>query len=103
MTLGEPLSPQETGPSTETAAAWRTLNVGLQAPSSRLFSPAGFRYITYHVYNCSQKTLTSPFSGPVDLNSLFVENDYIFFTVPLLLGSRKLAQGDVEPGPFHGK
>ncbi|XP_054438190.1 VPS10 domain-containing receptor SorCS2 [Pteronotus mesoamericanus] len=40
----------------------------------------GFRYVTYHIYNCSHKTLTSPFSGPIDLNSLFVENDYIFFT-----------------------
>ncbi|KAM5339325.1 VPS10 domain-containing receptor SorCS2 isoform 1-T1 [Glossophaga mutica] len=40
----------------------------------------GFRYVTYHVYNCSRKTPTSPFPGPVDLNSLFVENDYIFFT-----------------------
>ncbi|XP_035874382.1 VPS10 domain-containing receptor SorCS2 [Phyllostomus discolor] len=40
----------------------------------------GFRYLTYHVRNCSQKAPTSPFSGPVDRNSLFVENDYIFFT-----------------------
>lgn len=64
--------------------------------------PAGFRYITYRVHNCSQKTPASPFSGPVDRNSLFVENDYIFFTVRCC-GLMDVARGDLARGPFHGQ
>ncbi|XP_005608966.2 VPS10 domain-containing receptor SorCS2 isoform X1 [Equus caballus] len=39
----------------------------------------GFRYVTCHIHNCSDKTLAAPFAGPVDRSSLTVQDDYIFF------------------------
>ncbi|KAF3825357.1 hypothetical protein GH733_005991 [Mirounga leonina] len=39
----------------------------------------GFRYVTCQIHNCSEKTLTAPFPGPIDHNSLTVQDDYIFF------------------------
>ncbi|XP_057561948.1 VPS10 domain-containing receptor SorCS2 [Hippopotamus amphibius kiboko] len=38
----------------------------------------GFRYVTCQIHNCSDKTLTVPFSGPIDHSSLTVQDDYIF-------------------------
>lgn len=51
-----------------------------------LFSPAGFRYVTCQIHNCSEKMPTAPFPGPIDHSSLTVQDDYIFFRVSLLLG-----------------
>lgn len=51
-----------------------------------LFSPAGFRYVTCQIHNCSEKTPTAPFPGPIDHSSLTVQDDYIFFKVRVLLG-----------------
>uniref|UniRef100_A0A2K5E9I6 VPS10 domain-containing receptor SorCS2 n=1 Tax=Aotus nancymaae TaxID=37293 RepID=A0A2K5E9I6_AOTNA len=45
----------------------------------RRLSPAGFRYVTCPIHNCSEKTLTAPFAGPIDQGSLTVQDDYIFF------------------------
>ncbi|XP_026251063.1 VPS10 domain-containing receptor SorCS2 isoform X2 [Urocitellus parryii] len=39
----------------------------------------GFRYVTCQIHNCSDKTLTAPFTGPIDHSSLTVQDDYIFF------------------------
>nr|XP_035150036.2 VPS10 domain-containing receptor SorCS2 isoform X4 [Callithrix jacchus] len=39
----------------------------------------GFRYVTCSIYNCSEKTLTAPFAGPIDQGTLTVQDDYIFF------------------------
>uniref|UniRef100_A0A8I3N981 VPS10 domain-containing receptor SorCS2 n=1 Tax=Canis lupus familiaris TaxID=9615 RepID=A0A8I3N981_CANLF len=39
----------------------------------------GFRYVTCQIHNCSEKTLTAPFPGPIDHGSLTVQDDYIFF------------------------
>ncbi|XP_062963997.1 VPS10 domain-containing receptor SorCS2 isoform X2 [Cynocephalus volans] len=39
----------------------------------------GFRYVTCQIHNCSDKTLTAPFAGPIDHGSLTVQDDYIFF------------------------
>ncbi|XP_064221615.1 VPS10 domain-containing receptor SorCS2 isoform X2 [Aotus nancymaae] len=39
----------------------------------------GFRYVTCPIHNCSEKTLTAPFAGPIDQGSLTVQDDYIFF------------------------
>ncbi|XP_074251955.1 VPS10 domain-containing receptor SorCS2 isoform X2 [Saimiri boliviensis] len=38
-----------------------------------------FRYLTCPIHNCSEKTLTAPFAGPIDQGSLTVQDDYIFF------------------------
>ncbi|KAJ8783416.1 hypothetical protein J1605_009121 [Eschrichtius robustus] len=38
----------------------------------------GFRYVTCQIHNCSDKTLTVPFTGPIDHSSLTVQDDYIF-------------------------
>ncbi|XP_061047927.1 VPS10 domain-containing receptor SorCS2 [Eubalaena glacialis] len=38
----------------------------------------GFRYVTCQIHNCSDKTLTVPFAGPIDHSSLTVQDDYIF-------------------------
>ncbi|XP_060003434.1 VPS10 domain-containing receptor SorCS2 [Lagenorhynchus albirostris] len=38
----------------------------------------GFRYVTCQVHNCSEKTLTVPFAGPIDHSSLTVQDNYIF-------------------------
>lgn len=51
-----------------------------------LLSPAGFRYVTCQVHNCSEKTLTVPFAGPIDHSSLTVQDNYIFVKVSFLLG-----------------
>ena len=66
-------------------------------------SPAGFRYVTCRVHNCSDNTRTTPFAGPIDRGSLTVQDDYVFVKVRLLLGSWKLAGGDVEYKPLWGK
>lgn len=61
-----------------------------------LSSPAGFRYVTCQIHNCSAKMLTAPFSGPIDHGSLAVQDDFIFFKVRLLLGPLEIgAQGEV--------
>ncbi|XP_035150034.3 VPS10 domain-containing receptor SorCS2 isoform X2 [Callithrix jacchus] len=39
----------------------------------------GFRYVTCSIHNCSEKTLTAPFAGPIDQGTLTVQDDYIFF------------------------
>ncbi|XP_012512203.1 PREDICTED: VPS10 domain-containing receptor SorCS2 [Propithecus coquereli] len=39
----------------------------------------GFRYVTCHIHNCSEKTLSALFAGPIDHGSLTVQDDYIFF------------------------
>uniref|UniRef100_A0A452RGU5 VPS10 domain-containing receptor SorCS2 n=1 Tax=Ursus americanus TaxID=9643 RepID=A0A452RGU5_URSAM len=39
----------------------------------------GFRYVTCQIHNCSEKTPTAPFPGPIDHSSLTVQDDYIFF------------------------
>uniref|UniRef100_A0A8C9AVY8 VPS10 domain-containing protein n=1 Tax=Prolemur simus TaxID=1328070 RepID=A0A8C9AVY8_PROSS len=39
----------------------------------------GSRYITCHIHNCSEKTRTALFAGPIDHGSLTVQDDYIFF------------------------
>uniref|UniRef100_A0A8C6EUG5 VPS10 domain-containing receptor SorCS2 n=1 Tax=Marmota marmota marmota TaxID=9994 RepID=A0A8C6EUG5_MARMA len=39
----------------------------------------GFRYVTCQIHNCSDKTLTAPFTGPIDHSSLTVQDDYVFF------------------------
>ncbi|XP_066241388.1 VPS10 domain-containing receptor SorCS2 [Saccopteryx leptura] len=38
----------------------------------------GFRYVTCHIHNCSNETLTERFPGPIDHRSLIVQDDYIF-------------------------
>ncbi|XP_046279417.1 VPS10 domain-containing receptor SorCS2 isoform X1 [Marmota monax] len=38
-----------------------------------------FRYVTCQIHNCSDKTLTAPFTGPIDHSSLTVQDDYVFF------------------------
>ncbi|XP_053314228.1 VPS10 domain-containing receptor SorCS2 isoform X2 [Spea bombifrons] len=38
----------------------------------------GYRYVTCHIRNCSDKTPTSQFTGNIDRNSLTVQDDYIF-------------------------
>ncbi|XP_037685259.1 VPS10 domain-containing receptor SorCS2 isoform X2 [Choloepus didactylus] len=38
----------------------------------------GFRYVTCQIHNCSDKTLTTPFAGPIEHSSLTVQDDYIF-------------------------
>ncbi|XP_032110000.1 VPS10 domain-containing receptor SorCS2 isoform X2 [Sapajus apella] len=39
----------------------------------------GFRYVACPIHNCSEKTLTAPFAGPIDQGSLTVQDNYIFF------------------------
>lgn len=51
-----------------------------------LSSPAGFRYVTCQIHNCSDQALMAPFAGPIDHSSLTMQDDYIFFKVPLLVG-----------------
>lgn len=67
-----------------------------------LSSPAGFRYVTCQIYNCSEKTLTAPFPGPIDQGSLTVQDNYIFFKVRLLLGPSGWAVGSREDKPHRG-
>lgn len=57
----------------------RTLGISLAR--GWFLSPAGFRYITCQVHNCSDQTLTAPFAGPIDQGSLTVQDDYIFLKV----------------------
>ncbi|KAF2976540.1 hypothetical protein EK904_014360, partial [Melospiza melodia maxima] len=38
----------------------------------------GYRYITCQIQNCSDKTMTVPFAGSTDRDSLTVQDDYIF-------------------------
>ncbi|KAI1238166.1 hypothetical protein IHE44_0012883, partial [Lamprotornis superbus] len=38
----------------------------------------GYRYITCQIQNCSDKTMTVPFAGSTDQDSLTVQDDYIF-------------------------
>uniref|UniRef100_A0A8C9UI28 VPS10 domain-containing receptor SorCS2 n=1 Tax=Serinus canaria TaxID=9135 RepID=A0A8C9UI28_SERCA len=40
--------------------------------------PSGYRYITCQIQNCSDKTMTVPFAGSTDRDSLTVQDDYIF-------------------------
>lgn len=72
----------------------------LKSSACRLPSPAGFRYVTCHIHNCSDKTLAAPFAGPVDRSSLTVQDDYIFFKVSLLWGLREVATGDMVSEPL---
>lgn len=103
---GRPFEPQPQGqprrgsirPSPERAGVSRRPRLCLAPPAATvgvreisraecwLFSPAGFRYVTCQIHNCSEKTLTAPFPGPIDHSSLTVQDDYIFFQVRLLLG-----------------
>ncbi|XP_045145397.1 VPS10 domain-containing receptor SorCS2 [Echinops telfairi] len=39
----------------------------------------GFRYVTCRIHNCSERTLVTPFPGPIDQGSLTVQDAYIFF------------------------
>uniref|UniRef100_A0A8C3X7C8 VPS10 domain-containing receptor SorCS2 n=1 Tax=Cyanoderma ruficeps TaxID=181631 RepID=A0A8C3X7C8_9PASS len=43
--------------------------------------PSGYRYITCQIQNCSDKTMTVPFAGSTDRDSLTVQDDYIFLQV----------------------
>ncbi|XP_059532348.1 VPS10 domain-containing receptor SorCS2 [Myotis daubentonii] len=39
----------------------------------------GIRFVTAHVRNCSSRTLSSLFAGPIDHRSLLLQDEYIFF------------------------
>ncbi|XP_075400770.1 VPS10 domain-containing receptor SorCS2 isoform X2 [Tenrec ecaudatus] len=39
----------------------------------------GVRYVTCRIHNCSERTLATPFPGPIDQGSLTVQDAYIFF------------------------
>lgn len=68
-----------------------------------LLSPAGFRYVTCQIHNCSDKTLTALFPGRIDHSSLTVQDDYIFFKVRLRLGLCQRAAGGTECQPRWGR
>lgn len=44
-------------------------------------SPAGYRYYTCLIHNCSAQPHIAPFSGPIDRGSLTVQDEYIFLKV----------------------
>lgn len=46
-----------------------------------LSSPAGCRYLTCLIHNCSAQPHTAPFAGPIDCGSLTVQDEYIFLKV----------------------
>lgn len=46
-----------------------------------LLSPAGYRYYTCLIHNCSAQPHTAPFPGPIDRGSLTVQDEYIFLKV----------------------
>lgn len=65
---------------------WRLGVLRFHAPRGCLLSPAGFRYVTCQIHNCSDNTRTTPFVGPIDRGSLTVQDDYVFVKVRLLPG-----------------
>uniref|UniRef100_A0A8D0G9T2 VPS10 domain-containing receptor SorCS2 n=1 Tax=Sphenodon punctatus TaxID=8508 RepID=A0A8D0G9T2_SPHPU len=50
----------------------------LQAFNKCFLPLSGYRYIICKIQNCSDKTLTIPFAGSIDRDSLTVQDDYIF-------------------------
>lgn len=49
--------------------------------SWRLLSPAGCRYFTCLIHNCSAQPYAAPFPGPIDRGSVTVQDEYIFLKV----------------------